>query len=31
VVPFVGVLSDHPLSDEQFYDDDYIVHYTDHR
>jgi hypothetical protein len=30
VVPFVGVLSDHPLTDEQFYDEDYIVHYTDH-
>merc|ERR1719253_1399100 len=30
VVPFVGVMSDHDLSDEQFYDDDYILHYTDH-
>jgi len=30
VVPFVGIMSDHPLTDEQFYDDDYIVHYTDH-
>lgn len=30
IVPFVGVLSDHSLLDEQFHDDDYIVHYTDH-
>merc|ERR1712151_185652 len=30
VVPFTGILSDHSLSDAQFYDDDYIVHYTDH-
>ena len=30
VVPFVGVLSDRPLSDETFTDDDYIVHFTDH-
>jgi hypothetical protein len=30
VVPFVGLLSDHALTDENFYDDDYIVHYTDH-
>jgi hypothetical protein len=30
VVPFTGIMSDHPLTDEQFYDDDYIVHYTDH-
>lgn len=30
IVPFVGIMSDHPLTDEQFYDDDYIVHYTDH-
>lgn len=30
IVPFTGVLSDHPLTDQQFYDDDYIVHYTDH-
>jgi len=25
----VGILSDHPLSDENFYDDDVILHYTD--
>merc|ERR1712087_1013154 len=30
IVPFVGILSDNPLTDEQFDDDDYIVHYTDH-
>jgi len=30
VVPFVGVMSDRPLTDEEFSDDDYIVHYTDH-
>lgn len=30
IVPFVGILSDHALSEEQFNDDDYIVHYTDH-
>jgi len=30
VVPFVGVMSDQPLTDENFYDDDYIAHYTDH-
>lgn len=30
IVPFVGIMSDRPLSDETFTDDDYIVHYTDH-
>jgi len=30
IVPFTGILSDRSLSDSQFYDDDYIVHYTDH-
>ena len=30
VVPFVGVLSDRPLNETLFQDDDYIVHYTDH-
>lgn len=30
VVPFVGVLSDQPLTAEKFSDDDYVVHYTDH-
>jgi len=30
IVPFTGILSDHPLTDTQFYDDDYVVHYTDH-
>ena len=29
VEPVVGILSDHPLSDENFYDDDVILHYTD--
>eukprot|EP00747_Dinoflagellata_sp_TGD_P180888 gnl/TRDRNA2_/TRDRNA2_34094_c0_seq1.p1 gnl/TRDRNA2_/TRDRNA2_34094_c0~~gnl/TRDRNA2_/TRDRNA2_34094_c0_seq1.p1 ORF type:complete len:359 (+),score=13.58 gnl/TRDRNA2_/TRDRNA2_34094_c0_seq1:87-1163(+) len=29
VEPVVGILSDHPLNDTQWYDDDYIVHYTD--
>lgn len=29
IEPIVGILSDHPLTDEDFYDDDYIVHYND--
>jgi hypothetical protein len=29
VEPIVGILSDKPLTDEEFYDDDYIVHYND--
>jgi len=29
VEPVVGILSDHDLTDDQWYDDDYIVHYTD--
>ncbi|CAJ1328223.1 unnamed protein product, partial [Effrenium voratum] len=29
VEPVVGILSDHPLTDENFYDDDVVVHYTD--
>jgi hypothetical protein len=29
IEPVVGILSDHPLNDTQFYDDDYIVHFTD--
>mmetsp|Transcript_96653 Transcript_96653/g.279014 ORF Transcript_96653/g.279014 Transcript_96653/m.279014 type:complete len:368 (-) Transcript_96653:59-1162(-) len=29
VEPVVGILSDHPLTDEQWYGDDYIAHYTD--
>mmetsp|Transcript_19448 Transcript_19448/g.41783 ORF Transcript_19448/g.41783 Transcript_19448/m.41783 type:complete len:365 (+) Transcript_19448:181-1275(+) len=29
VEPVVGLLSDHPLTDEQWYDDDVVVHYTD--
>lgn len=29
VEPVVGILSDHPLADENFYDDDVILHYTD--
>merc|ERR1712216_151485 len=29
VEPVVGIMSDHPLNDTKFYDDDYIVHYTD--
>jgi len=29
VEPVVGILSDHPLTDEEFYDDDVVVHYTD--
>lgn len=29
VEPVVGILSDHNLTDDQWYDDDYIVHYTD--
>jgi hypothetical protein len=28
IEPIVGILSDHPLTDEDFYDDDYIVHYN---
>ena len=31
VEPVVGILSDHPLTDENFYDDDVVVHYTDAR
>ena len=30
VVPFVGLLSDNPLEQTGFADDDYVVHYTDH-
>ena len=30
IVPFVGLMSDHPLTDPTWYDDDYIVHYHDH-
>jgi len=29
IEPIVGLLSDNPLTDEDFYDDDYIVHYND--
>lgn len=29
VEPVVGILSDHPLTDEEVYDDDVVVHYTD--
>jgi len=29
IEPVVGILSDHPLNDTQWYDDDYIVHFTD--
>lgn len=29
IEPVVGILSDHPLNDTEWYDDDYIVHYTD--
>lgn len=29
VEPVVGILSDKPLSDGQWYDDDVVVHYTD--
>lgn len=29
VEPVVGILSDHPLTDSEFYDDDVVVHYTD--
>jgi len=29
IEPIVGILSDKPLTDEEFYDDDYIVHYND--
>lgn len=29
VEPVVGILSDHPLTDETVYDDDVVVHYTD--
>jgi len=29
IEPVVGILSDKPLDDPQFYDDDYIVHFTD--
>uniref|UniRef100_A0A7S1A8D9 Peptidase C1A papain C-terminal domain-containing protein n=1 Tax=Noctiluca scintillans TaxID=2966 RepID=A0A7S1A8D9_NOCSC len=29
VEPVVGILSNHPLTDDDFYDDDVIVHYTD--
>merc|ERR1712050_489877 len=30
IVPFVGILSDSPLTYQKFDDDDYVVHYTDH-
>lgn len=29
IEPIVGIMSDKPLTDEDFYDDDYIVHYDD--
>jgi hypothetical protein len=29
IEPFIGIMSDHPLTDEDFYDDDYVVHYDD--
>lgn len=29
VEPVVGVLSNHPLTDEEVYEDDYVVHFTD--
>jgi len=29
IEPIVGIMSDHPLTDEEFYDDDIIVHYND--
>lgn len=29
VEPVVGIMSDHPLTDEEVYDDDVVVHYTD--
>lgn len=29
IQPFVGIMSSHPLTDEQVYDDDYVIHYTD--
>merc|ERR1719469_1056268 len=29
IEPFVGIMSDQPLTDEEFYDDDVIVHYND--
>mmetsp|Transcript_123717 Transcript_123717/g.309220 ORF Transcript_123717/g.309220 Transcript_123717/m.309220 type:complete len:365 (-) Transcript_123717:87-1181(-) len=29
VEPVVGILSDRPLNDTEWYDDDYLVHYTD--
>ena len=29
VEAFIGIMSDKPLTDENFYDDDYIVHYND--
>jgi len=29
VEPVVGIMSDHPLTDENFYDDDVVLHYTD--
>lgn len=29
VEPVVGILSDRPLNDTEWYDDDYVVHYTD--
>mmetsp|Transcript_38461 Transcript_38461/g.120057 ORF Transcript_38461/g.120057 Transcript_38461/m.120057 type:complete len:356 (-) Transcript_38461:68-1135(-) len=29
IEPVVGILSDHNLTDEQWYDDDYVAHFTD--
>merc|ERR1712070_456345 len=29
IEPVVGIMSNHPLSDESVYDDDVFVHYTD--
>jgi len=29
IEPIVGILSDHPLTDQDFYDDDYTAHYND--
>jgi len=29
VEPVVGIMSDRPLNDTEWYDDDYLVHYTD--
>merc|ERR1712226_318218 len=29
IEPIVGIMSDRPLTDEDFYENDYIVHYND--